>query len=218
MSNAVPSPSDAATALKKAEKELGVLSAFIHANPELGLEEWRAASMQVAMLKNWGFEVEPSVAGLPTAFKATWGKDAPRFCFMAEYDALPGLGHACGHNLIAASALGAAYAMKSARKPFAERFVVLLGLPARRARAARSRCSRREPRRSRRLLIAHRATSPSRTPLPGRLALHATFRGVASHAAQSPESGVNALDSVIQLFNAVTAGARACRSPAASTE
>ncbi len=79
----------------------------LHANPELGFEEFKAVERQVDILKKWGFDVTVPFCGLNTAYKAVSGSGSPTFCFMAEYDALPEIGHACGHNLIAITALGA---------------------------------------------------------------------------------------------------------------
>ncbi len=197
-----------ASALKKAEHDLSTLSKFIHSNPELGLEEWRAASMQVAILKNWGFKVEVPVAGLPTAFKAVWGKGRPCFCFMAEYDALPGIGHACGHNLIASSGLGAAYAAKAVMEANGiEGSIVLMGTPGEEGKGGKvdmvekgafdgvDAC-----------LISHPYDRSSVDDCCLAVSRYTcTFRGVAAHASQAPEQGINALDAVIQLFNMVNA-------------
>jgi amidohydrolase len=90
------------------------LSHKIHANPELGLQEEKAAAWCVDLLRSHGFLVETPVAGMATAFRATRGWGRPVIAFLAEYDALPGVGHACGHNIIAASALGAGMALARA--------------------------------------------------------------------------------------------------------
>jgi len=91
------------------------ISHTIHSNPEIGLREHRACELLVATLRESGFEVETPIAGLDTAFVASYqsGKPGPRIGFIAEYDCVPGLGHACGHNIIAASAVGAALALQS---------------------------------------------------------------------------------------------------------
>lgn len=91
------------------------LASYIHANPEIAFEEKKAASALSSYLHEAGFIVETGIAGLETAFKAVFKKgDGPRIAVLAEYDALQGLGHACGHNLIATSALGCAVAVKHA--------------------------------------------------------------------------------------------------------
>jgi amidohydrolase len=84
------------------------LSHRIHAHPELGFEEERASSWLCESLTDAGFAVEKGICGLPTAFRARAGSGPLHIGICAEYDCLPGIGHACGHNLIAASAVGAA--------------------------------------------------------------------------------------------------------------
>lgn len=86
------------------------LSHRIHAHPELGFEEEKACAWLCEMLADAGFAVERGICGLPTAFRARAGSGPVRVGLCAEYDSLPGIGHACGHNIIAASALGAAFA------------------------------------------------------------------------------------------------------------
>ncbi len=86
----------------------------IHANPEIAFQEKQAAALLAGELEKNGFTVERGVAGLETAFVATHGQGKPAVGFLAEYDALRGLGHACGHNLIATWALGAGIALKRA--------------------------------------------------------------------------------------------------------
>jgi len=86
------------------------LSHRIHAHPELGFEEEQASSWLCEALADGGFTVEKGVCELPTAFRATAGSGPLRVAICAEYDCLPGIGHACGHNIIAASAVGAALA------------------------------------------------------------------------------------------------------------
>ena len=106
----------AVAAVDAAGDELVALAKFIHANPEVALEEVRASAAGADFLEGRGFAVERGVAELPTAFVADTGdRDGePRVAFLAEYDALPGLGHGCGHNLIAISNVGAGLWAKAA--------------------------------------------------------------------------------------------------------
>ena len=97
----------ARAAIDAARGELTALSRRIHAHPELGYEEEQASGWLEETLDAAGFAVEPGVCGLPTAFRATKGSGPLHAVVCAEYDALPGIGHACGHNVIAASAVGA---------------------------------------------------------------------------------------------------------------
>jgi amidohydrolase len=86
------------------------LSHQIHAHPEIGFEEEKAAAWIEEILSEAGFEVEAGICDLPTAFAARVGKGPLHIAICAEYDALPGIGHACGHNIIAAAAVGAGIA------------------------------------------------------------------------------------------------------------
>lgn len=106
------------------------ISRSIHGHPELGLQERWASAFLAEEARKRGFEVEAPVAGLSTAFAAryTSPKPGPKVGFLCEYDALPGLGHACGHNIIAAASCTAAFALK----PLAEKLggsVFLFGTP-----------------------------------------------------------------------------------------
>jgi amidohydrolase len=94
-------------------EEIIRIAEYIYNNPELGYAEFKASKLLASVLEEKGFEVTRGLSGLPTAFKAVMkGKtDKPVVGFLAEYDALPDLGHACGHNLSGASAVGAALAL-----------------------------------------------------------------------------------------------------------
>ena len=87
------------------------LSHKIHANPETAWQEFESSAALAKTLSDRGFEVVEQVAGLPTAFRAEFGTGDLTVALCAEYDALPGLGHACGHNIIASSSVGAAIAL-----------------------------------------------------------------------------------------------------------
>src|SRR2546423_11358055 len=97
----------ARAAFDRVETELVALSHRIHAHPEIKWEEERACAWLGEALDGYGFAVESGICGLPTAFQATAGSGPLHVVVCAEYDALPGIGHACGHNIIAASAVGA---------------------------------------------------------------------------------------------------------------
>src|SRR5690606_18144224 len=115
------------------EADLRALSLEIHAHPELAFEETFAAERLTRELEDNGFVVQRGFPDLPTAFKATHelGAGGPTIAFVAEYDALPGIGHACGHNLICAAAIGAATALvRSLTGGGASGRVVVIGTPA----------------------------------------------------------------------------------------
>jgi metal-dependent amidase/aminoacylase/carboxypeptidase family protein len=105
------------------------LSARIHAHPELCYTEHRAAGWLTDYLESRGFAVERGAYGLPTAFAARLGNGRPRVAVLCEYDALPGIGHGCGHNVIAAAGAGAGVALGSVITATGGSIVVL-GTPA----------------------------------------------------------------------------------------
>jgi metal-dependent amidase/aminoacylase/carboxypeptidase family protein len=92
----------------KLSNEILYISEYLYRNPELGSEEYKAYSLLTQTLAKHGFKIEGELLGMKTAFKASFtglsGK--PKIAFLAEYDALPGVGHGCGHNVIAATAGG----------------------------------------------------------------------------------------------------------------
>ncbi len=96
-------------AIREVSAELTDLSHSIHARPELGLKERYASQLLSDWLEEKGFAIERSAFGLETSFLARAGESEPRFVLCAEYDALPDIGHACGHNIIAAASAGAGY-------------------------------------------------------------------------------------------------------------
>lgn len=122
---------EAVDEIDRLEERLWDLSLKIHRNPELSFEEVKAANWITAELEALGFQVEREVAGLPTAFKASFeGKPGgPTVALQAEYDALPEIGHACGHNIIATTAVGGAAGVKAVLEELPGRIVVM-GTPA----------------------------------------------------------------------------------------
>ncbi len=101
-------------AVAEAEADLKKLALDIHANPELGKQEFKACQWQVELMRKYGFEVEEQFLGIPTSYRAIYrsGKPGLKIAMLAEYDALPDLGHACGHNLIAMIGTGSGIAMR----------------------------------------------------------------------------------------------------------
>lgn len=110
-------------------EDLWAVACALHADPETAFTEHRAAALLTSELERAGFEVRRNVADLPTAFTAASGQGRPTVALLLEYDALPGLGHACGHNLIAAAGLGAALVVDAVRHD-AEGTVLAVGTPA----------------------------------------------------------------------------------------
>jgi amidohydrolase len=118
----------ARAAVEAAGADLTELSHYIHANPELGYEEYLSAEAVSALAEKYGFSVEKHAAGVTTAFRATKGSGSLNIALCAEYDALPDVGHACGHNIIAASSLGAAIGLAAVADEL-DLTVTLLGTP-----------------------------------------------------------------------------------------
>ncbi len=183
-------------------KELTQLSHKIHDNPELGFEEHKAASWLTSYLKDNGFQIETGIAGLVTAFKATYGQGEPKIAVIAEYDALPKLGHACGHNIIATSAVGAGIACKAAVDAFGGSIVVI-GTPAEEIFGGKIDMVKAAAFNDLALaMMVHPSTVNAATILALALNnLEVEFFGKPAHAAAQPHKGINALDAMLLSFN-----------------
>lgn len=126
-------------AVDESSEDLVALARRIHAHPELRFEEHKASSWLSEFMAARGHRVEHGVGGMATALRSRAGKrGGPCAAILAEYDALPGVGHACGHNLIAAGAVGA-FVAAAAVAESAGGEIVLLGTPAEEGEAAKSR-------------------------------------------------------------------------------
>lgn len=186
--------------------ELVALSREIHADPELAYEERRAVGRIVALLERHGHRVERPVAGLETAFRARIGPAGPSVALLAEYDALPEIGHACGHNLIAISNVGA-FLAAAAERDRLEVGIELIGTPAEERGGGKLDLLDAGVFASTVAALSSHPSSDPRweigTTSLGVVALRVAYRGVAAHAAVSPEKGRNALNAVIRLFTGV---------------
>jgi amidohydrolase len=175
----------------------------IHANPELGLKEEQASTWLSEALVKRGFEVKRNVAKLPTAFVGRSGVDSagPSIAFMAEYDALPVLGHACSHNLIGTAACLAA--IGAARATTGRAQIKIVGCPAEEFFGGKARLLERGVFRGvDAALMAHGYfLTLGMRPAIGRASIIFEFFGTPAHASTVPERGVNALDAMIQTFN-----------------
>ncbi len=198
----------AVEAVDALEGRLRSISREIFEHPEEKFEEVRASKLLADELRAAGFKVEVGTAGLATAIRAVHPSAAPgpTVAILGEYDALPELGHACGHNLIAAGALGAALAVASVKRDVPGR-LVFLGTPA--EEGGGGKVVMIEAGTFRGVDAAMMFHPSSFTAVEhGSLAItevRLEFRGVAAHASASPEKGINALDAVIQTFNGINA-------------
>ncbi len=193
-------------------KELYIKTSHdIHDNPEIGNEEFFASKLHIENLKNAGFEVEKAVAGHETSFYAVKdsGKPGPTVAFLAEYDALAGLGHACGHNIIGTTSAAAGIALAQVIEDTGGR-VLVLGTPAEEggpngsAKGSFAKHGLLEDVDA--ALMLHPGGKTGLTPESLAVnPLDFKFYGKAAHASGSPHLGINALDAVIQLFNGINA-------------
>jgi amidohydrolase len=203
----------ACSAIDRHADRLVATADWIHAHPEIGHQEVESAQRLAALLESAGLQVDMGTAGMHTAFKAELNgsaTDRPRIAILAEYDALPGLGHGCGHNLIGTSAVGAGLGLLELM-PELGGSVCLLGTPAEESAAPNSGGKVHMVNAGvfddvDAAIMFHPATETAIT-LDRSLAARGFefyFHGRAAHAAGAPEEGINALDAVVQLYNAIS--------------
>lgn len=183
---------------------LVALSARIHANPECKFEETRAAGWLAEYLDRAGYDVQRSAFGLPTGVAARIGTTRPRVAILCEYDALPGIGHACGHNVIAAAGAGAAHGLAAVLSD-AGGSALVLGTPAEEGGGGKVLMARAGAFEG---VDAAMMVHPAGMELVsmGVLAVTAVeveYLGRASHAAAAPQRGINALDGLVTAYNAI---------------
>jgi amidohydrolase len=192
--------------------ELIAISRQIHAHPELNYEEHRASALLADALERWGFAVERRVGSVETAFRASAGRGAPTVAFLAEYDALPEIGHACGHNLIAISNAGAALGARAAVTELGGT-VQVIGTPAEEGGGGKIRLLEAGVFEGLDVVLsshpgANLTLIDAEPKEPWGLALigfRYAYRGKAAHAAVNPEEGINALNAVLRLFSGIDA-------------
>src|ERR1700737_3813512 len=187
--------------------ELEALSRQIHANPELGYKEVKACAWLSEFMGKQGFKVEQGVGGVETAFRGTIETgEGPTIALLCEYDALPGIGHACGHNVIATSGVGAGAALAAVRAQLPKGRIQVIGTPAEEGGGGKVKLIKGGV--FREVDCAMMIHGLDRTLLhqdllgivPGPF----EFSGRASPASADPWEGVNALDAVIQTYNAIS--------------
>jgi amidohydrolase len=190
------------------------MSDWIGKHPELGSEEVEASKLLAAELDNHGFKLEMGVLGMPTAFKAVIkGKGkGPKIAFLSEYDALPGIGHGCGHNMIGTSGLGAGIAVSKLMKGLPGE-VWVVGTPAEEGHGPSSGAKKRMAEAGffkgvDAVLMMHPMGNSKITVATGFLAItgiNLVFTGKTAHAAADPFNGLNALNAAVLCFMAIHA-------------
>ncbi|MQY55379.1 MAG: amidohydrolase [Dehalococcoidia bacterium] len=185
-------------------EELKELSLRIHQNPELGFHEVKASGWLTEYLERNGFKVEKGICQLATAFRGSYGSGKPTIALLAEYDALPKVGHACGHNIIATAAVGAAVALRGAIDE-AGGSVVVIGTPAEELYGGKVIMAERGAFENiDAAMIVHPSVADmSSIKALACMGLEVEFKGKAAHAAAYPQEGVNALEAMIQAFSGI---------------
>jgi len=182
------------------------LSHRIHDNPETGFEEENASRWLCEYLQGHGFRVERPYCDLATAFRASSGEERPRVAFLAEYDALSGLGHACGHNLIAASSVGAAVAVSTVLAETGGS-VAAIGTPAEEVYGGKAIMAGRGAfdELDAAMLVHPGSRNVALTAALACATVNVEYFGKEAHAASRPEAGINALDALVIAYNAIGA-------------
>ena len=196
----------ASQTIDAASESLRALSLDIHSHPEENYEEVHAHAALTSWLTDAGFEVTPSAYGMDTAFEATRGVGGPTIAVLSEYDALPGIGHACGHNLIAISGVAAGLAVAEAlEREGVEGTVKVLGSPAEEGGGGKIRLIDEGAFEDvSAAMMIHPGTGDILYPFV--LAIDTCFvefRGKNAHAAGAPWEGRNALDALVLAYQAI---------------
>ena len=188
----------------RSREELIGLSHRLHANPELGFEEEKGCDWLASTLADAGFDVDRGICELPTAFLARYGSGPLHIALCAEYDALPGIGHACGHNIIAASSVGAAIALAKVADDVGIT-VSVIGTPAEENGGGKILLLERGAFKG-----VHASMMVHPAPLdvvdPPVIAVeqfHVHYTGKEAHASGFPELGINAADALVLAQTAI---------------
>jgi amidohydrolase len=194
-------------AVDRLAADLDELSRQIHDNPELCYQEVKAAAWLVEFLDKQGFKVERRLAGIDTAFRGTLDLgEGPTIAILCEYDALPGIGHACGHNVIAAAGAGAGAALAAVRDRLPKGRIEVIGTPAEEGGGGKVKLIKGGVFKhvDAAMMIHGFDRWIMHQDLLGIVRTGFEFTGKAAHASADPWEGVNALDAVIQTFNNVS--------------
>lgn len=200
---------------EEAGPDLDKLSTEIYEKPELGYQEFFACDRHVQLLKKNGFKVQENLCGIETGFSAAYTAKKPGLtvAFLAEYDALPGIGHGCGHNLLGAISTGAGIALKGVIEEIGGT-VLVIGTPAEETSGAKVPYTEQGVFDNVDFaLMIHPAAKNARSGTSLALEpIEFEFFGKTAHAAACPEEGINALDAAINTFNGINAMRQQIRS------
>lgn len=186
------------------EAELTDIAHDIFCHPELAYEEIYSSKLLAAFLENQGFQITWKTAGIDTAFTATWGNGSPRLGFLAEYDALPEIGHACGHNLLGTGVCAAACALKNDMETSKTPGTILVyGCPAEEIMSGKIVMTKAGVFDDLDVAVMWHPFDRNRISndiWQAQDVKNYTFHGVSAHASRSPEEGRSALDAA-ELMN-----------------
>ena len=189
------------------KEQLYHVSSEIWNNPEVGYKEHKAHTVLTNYLEDKGFTVDRSYTGLPTAFRAVFGKGKPNVCVFCEYDALPDIGHACGHNLIAEAGVAAGIGVKAMLlKSGKEGTITVLGSPAEESTGGKVDLINNGALKDIDIAMMYHP-APYSVLKPIFIAIidwRITFHGKAAHAAAFPSKGKNALDASTMAYNSIS--------------
>ncbi len=204
-------------AIEASKQELFDLSVDVHDHPELNYQEFYSSAALAGFLEKHNLHVERGIGGVETAFRATipgGGGDGPTIAVLAEYDALPEIGHGCGHNLIAMAAMGAGLGLQANAGGLPGQIIVI-GTPAEEGGGGKIRLLEAgvfdgvdvtlssHPFSNRTIIPTEAATGESWSL--AMVGYRYMYHGKAAHAAAAPEMGINALNAVIHLFTGIDA-------------
>ncbi len=192
--------------VEKRADALVALSHELHANPELAYEEHESVRRIARLLGQHGHDAEVGAFGVETALRAQAGEGRPRVAVLAEYDALPGIGHACGHNVIAATAVGAFLGLAAVHEDLGGS-VVLYGCPAEEGGGGKELMARAGAFDDvdAAVMLHPAGFEVSEHPWLGVRTIEVTYRGLAAHASAFPFLGRNALDAIVQAYTGLAA-------------
>src|SRR5205809_6176965 len=183
--------------------DLEKLSRQIHDNPELGYQEIKAAAWLAEFLDKQGFKVERGVAGVETAFRGTIETgEGPTIAILCEYDALPGIGHACGHNAIATAGVGAGAGLAAVRDRLPAGRVLVIGTPAEEGGGGKVRLIKGGvfTRVDAAMMVHGWDRWVPHMDLLGIVRVGLEFTGKAAHASADPCEGVDVLAVAVQTY------------------